>query len=320
MPIVPITRTKKLKSRLLTNVRYKVLALLISCGIWYVVQSEETVEVTKRLDVTFDVPSGLAVREGKSVTRDVTVRGPRLSIGDSSNKSLHAVLRLPSGKRGTQRYRLDRDLIENLDPRVKLTVHDPYITIFVDERASRSVPIKVAISGNPKRGVIIRDVVTEPSELTVTGLKADVQKLQEISTEIVDLGGISESKSFPVPISLVGLPDFDLSAQQVVVKVSVSEGTATKAIDGLHVEVSGSDYFTQTNPRQVSIVLQGTAEALAKLSTRDIAALIDAKDLAPGRYERDIFVRTPPDIYVSSIVPKRVTVLVENVRRMRMAP
>ncbi|MCX6116789.1 MAG: CdaR family protein [Proteobacteria bacterium] len=294
--------------RLFSNWPYKLLAILISCTIWYVVQGEEILEVTRRLDLAFDVPQGLALRDGRSASRDITLRGPRVAISEFSSKPILALIKIPPNKKGAQRYRIDKELIANWDNRIKLTVHDPYITIFVDDRASRSVPVKVSMIGNPKRGITIKEISAEPSEITITGLKTDVQKLQEISTEVVDIGGLSEGKSIPVPLSLSGLPDFDLSVQQVVVKISIFEGTITKAFDAIQIDTLGSDKPVNVLPQHVSVVLQGTAEAIEKVSAKDIVATIDAKDLGPGRYEKEVIVRAGNDVFVSSVVPKRVTI------------
>lgn len=299
------TPARGVLQRIFSNIAYKILAIVISCTIWYVVQGEEILEVTRRLDIAVEVPQGLAFRENKNISRDVTLRGPRVALSDFSSKPIQAVIRVPVGKRGGLRYRIDKDMIPRWDNRIKITVHDPYVNIFVDDRASKSLPVKIVAIGTPKRGVIVKQVLAEPAEITVTGLKSDLQKLLEIPTEVVDIGGLSEAKSMPVPLSLTGLPDFELSAQQVVVHVEVYEGSLTKSFDIIPLTVVGSDRATTSMPRQVSVVLQGSAEAIARVREVDIVATLDAKDLGPGRYERDVEIRTNQDVLVTSVFPKR---------------
>ncbi len=62
-------KRKSLLSRIFSNFPYKVLSLIIACVIWYIVQGEEILEINRRLDVTFDVPQGLAIREGQTISR-----------------------------------------------------------------------------------------------------------------------------------------------------------------------------------------------------------------------------------------------------------
>lgn len=304
-------------NRIFSNFGYKLLALAIACVVWYVVQGEEILEINRRLDVTFEVPQGLAMRESRSISRDATLRGPRVALSDFSDKPIQAVIRLPNGKKGPQRYRLDKDMIPHWDNRIKITVHDPYVNIFTDDRASRSIPVKVSMLGLPKPGVMIHDVKAEPAEVTVTGLKSDIQKLPEISTEVVDVGGLGESKAFPVPLSLSGLPDFDLSTQQVIVHVTVGHGNIEKIFPTLPVEVVGSDKLSSAQPHHVSVTLQGHADLLNRISTKDLQATVDAKDFAPGRYEREVSIRVPQGTSLVSVMPKHVVVEIYNQKKLR---
>lgn len=309
-------RKKSLLARFISNFPYKILALVIACIIWYIVQGEEILEINRRLDVSIELPQGMATREGSVISRDVTLRGPRVALSDFSSKPIQAVIRVPAGKKGSQRYRLDKDMIAHWDNRIKITIHDPFVNVFVDDRASRSVPIRVTLLGTPKSDVSIQDVKVEPPEVTVTGLKSDIQKLQEIPTEVVDVSGLTESKSFPVPLSLMGLPEFGLSTQQVVVKINVFEGMISKTLTSVGIEVVGTDRLSSVQPQNVTVVIQGPSEELKQLSSKDVQAVIDAKGLPPGRYEREVLVKTLHGSAVSSAQPSKVWLEIYNQRKL----
>jgi len=311
----PAKKQKSLLARLISNLPYKILALVIACIIWYIVQGEEILEINRRLDVRFEVPQGLAIREGNTVSRDVTLRGPRVALSNFSSKPIEATIRLP-GKKGSQRYRLDKEMIAHWDNRIKMTIHDPFVTIFMDDRASRSIPVKVALTGSPKNEVSIKDVQVEPAEITVTGLKSDIQKLQELSTEIVGVSGINESKSFPVPLSLMGLPELGLSTQQVVVKINLYEGMTTKVLDAVPIEVRGIERLSSVRPRTVQVTLRGPGEELAKLTAQDVDVVVDASGLAPGRYERDVTVHLLQKNLTSTVEPSKVWLEIYNQKKL----
>lgn len=309
-------RRRSLLNRLLSNVLYKFLALAIACVVWYVVQGEEILEINRRLDVTVEVPQGLAVREERNFSRDVTLRGPRVALSDFSSKPIQAVIRVPSGKKGNLRYRLDKEYIPQWDNRIKITVHDPIVTLFVDERSSRSVPVKVVLQGLPKAGMTIQDAKAEPAEVTITGLKSEIQKQYTISTEAVDINGINEAKAFPVPIAKSGLPDFDFSTQQVVVHVTLSQGKVNKTFDTVPIEITGSEQLSNARPRHVSVTIQGGAETMSRLSSKDVQAVIDAKDLGPGRYEKEVTVKLPQGTVAVGIAPKSAVIEIYNQRKL----
>lgn len=303
-------------SRIFSNLIYKILALVIACVVWYVVQGEEILEINRRLDVTIEVPPGLALREEKSFSRDVTVRGPRVALSDFSSKPIQAVIRIPPGKKGNLRYRIDKEYIPQWDNRIKITVHDPIVNLFVDDRASRSIPVKVVLQGIPKAGVTIQETKAEPAEITITGLKSEIQKQTSIATEAIDISGLTEAKSFPVPIAKSGLADFDYSTQQVVVHVSLGQGKINKTFDSVPIEVIGSERLSNARPRHVSVTIQGTNEAMARLTSKDVQALIDAKDLGPGRYERDVTVKLPQGAMAVGITPKSAVIEIYNQRKL----
>ncbi|MCX6124927.1 MAG: CdaR family protein, partial [Proteobacteria bacterium] len=298
-------KKRSIISRIFSNIPIKILSLGIAIIIWYLVQGEEILEINRRLDVTFEVPPGLAIREGKSISRDVTLRGPRIALSDFSNKPIQATIRLPTGKKGALRYRLDKEIIPRWDNQIKITVHDPFVNLFVDDRASKSIPVKVTILGSTKAGISILSVKADPAEVTVTGLKTDLQKLQDIPTEVLDIGGLQDSKSFPVPLSLMGLPEFELSAQQVIVKIAVAEGVTSRMFSEIPIEVVGTDYASVLQPQNVLVTMQGTAGDVSKISSKDIHVSIDAKNLGPGRYERPLIFKAPSGNISAGLQPER---------------
>ena len=303
-------------NKILSNVPLKILSIVIAAFIWYFVQGEEILEINRRLDVTFEVPPGLAIREGNTVYRDVTLRGPRIALSDFSNKPIQATIRLPVGKKGAQRYRLDKEMIPRWDNQIKVTVHDPFVNLFVDDRASKSVPVKVSTIGSPAKGMSIQELKADPSEVTITGLKSDIQKIQDISTEILDIDRVAESKSYPVPLSVSGLPPFELSADQVVVRLTLAEGTSSRLVAGVVVDVFGTDYVASVHPKSVNVLVQGSSEEIARISSKDVLAFVDARDLSPGRYEKSVQIKS---IYTvsSAAQPDKVRLEISNQKKLR---
>ncbi len=305
-------KRRTLVSRLFSNVLYKFLAIAIACVVWYVVQGEEILEINRRLDISVEVPQGMALREEKNFSRDVTLRGPRVALSDFSSKPIQAVIRIPPGKRGNLRYRIDKEYIPQWDNRIKITVHDPIVNLFADERASRSVPVKVLLQGVPKAGATIQEVKAEPAEVTITGLKSEVQKQLDVSTEAIDVNGLAEGKSFPVPLAKSNVADFGYSSQQVVVHVTLGQGKINKTFDAVPIEVTGSERLSNVRPHHVSVTIQGGPDSMSRLSTKDVQAVIDAKDLGPGRYEKEVVIKLPQGAIAVGVTPKHAVVEIYN--------
>src|SRR3954469_4710398 len=135
-------KSNRLFSGVFRNIQYKLSAVILACLFWYIVQGEEILEINRRIVVNIRVPDGYMIKGTETRIKDATLRGSRVLLGDFPDKPLAAMLRIPEGKTGQLRYRIDKEYIKNWDNRIKLTVHDPYISVFVDEQMSKKVPVR----------------------------------------------------------------------------------------------------------------------------------------------------------------------------------
>jgi YbbR domain-containing protein len=307
----------KFLSPIFRNFQYKISALILACLFWYIVQGEEILEINRRIEVTIRVPEGYIVKGTEKRIKDATLRGSRVLLGDFSMDTLKATIRVPEGKVGQIRYRIDKEFIKGWDNRIKLTVHDPYITVFVDEKVSKKVPVREFLKGVPADGYIIEKSVIKPSTVTVTGLKSEVAKIEEVLTEPIDVENLSATKSFDAKLVLKDIPESGLSNEVVQVNLMVGEKKINKRFGSVPVEVVGSDFLTAVKPRFVSIVVQGTPGVLSFVKRSDLEAFVEGRELEPGKkHSRPIQVKIPPDTVLIETFPQTATVEVYNQKRL----
>ena len=79
-------------------------------------------------------------------------------------------------------------------------IHDPYVDLFVDKEIEKIIPIKEVQQGTPEDGYIVEKVNIEPKMVTIKGIKNDLIKIRNISTEPIDISGIKANKSFEVKL------------------------------------------------------------------------------------------------------------------------
>jgi YbbR domain-containing protein len=310
---------QRLASSILKNIQYKVAALILACLFWYIVQGEEILEVSRRVDVLIKVPEGYVVKGPDIRHLDATLRGSRVLIGDFPAKALEATINVPRGKTGQYRFRIDKDYFKSWDNRIKLTVHDPYITVFVDEKETKKVPVREFLKGVPADGYIIEKSVIKPSVVTVEGPRSEVDKLEEILTEPIDVDNLSANKSFEARLIAKDSAQSTLSldVDRVTVNLSVGEKKINKRFGSVPVEVVGSDFLTAVKPRFVSIVIQGTPGVLSFVKRSDLEAFVEARELEPGKkHMRSIQVKIPPETVLIETFPQTATVEVYNQKRL----
>jgi YbbR domain-containing protein len=310
-------RNKQLLVTIFRNFQYKISALILACLFWYIVQGEEILEVNRRIAVNIKVADGYMVKGSEVRMKDATIRGPRVLLGDFSTRPLEAVLRVQPGRKGQLRFRIDKEHIRNWDNRLRLTVHDPYVTVLVDAMGSRKVAVKENIRGVPADGYIVEKVTLKPNVVTITGLQSEINRITEVVTEPIDLDGLQQSKSFEANLVAKDFPKTSLSTDKVTVSLLIGEKKINRRFGSVPVQVVGSDYLSSVKPRYVSIVIQGTPGVLSFVKRSDLEAFVEARELEPGKkYNREIQAKIPPDTVLIETFPQKAAVEIYNQKRL----
>ena len=311
--------SKEVYNFFFNNFRYKLTAVFLSTVLWYIVQGEELTESNKNITVRI-VTSNKYVVKGENIRRkDATLRGPRVLLNEYLNKDLEATIRIPAGRTGNMRFRIGKEFLDRWDERVKLTVHDPYVSLTVDEKMTKNVPIKEYIKGVPADDYMIEKTEITPKFVALTGLKSEVRAVKEILTEPIDVEGLQQTKSFEAKlVAPKGFSDDSLKTHQVKVNLLMGEKKINKRFRSVPVEVTGGEFLSNVTPRYVSIVIQGTPGVLQFIKTKQLRAFIDAADLSPGKQvDREIQVKIPPDTSLIEVFPENASIEVYNQKKLK---
>jgi YbbR domain-containing protein len=229
---------------------------------------------------------------------------------------LEAKVYIPAGETGNIEVPFDRRHIKDLDTRIKLTTRESYLTVFVDEKISKDVDLREVLVGAPAEGFFIERVIITPPRIKVTGIKADVLKLDEIPTEPIDISKLNQSKSFEVGIATSEFTGSAFETDRVRVKIQLGDSKVNKRFSAIPVEVVGSEYIADVRPGNVSIVIQGTPGVLSFVNKEDLRAFIELTNMGPGRYEKEIQVKIPPDTVLIETSPTKGVVEIYNQKRV----
>lgn len=311
-----MTKPRFLK-RLVSNLGYKFTALALATLVWYIVQGEEVLEVNAKLDVRVDVSSGYAVRDASVISRDITLRGPRVLVGTLQGKDLQAIIRVPSGKSGNLRYRLDKEFIPDWDNRVRLTIHDPYVNVAIEERLTRKIPVKPVVVGEVAAPLMIDVALATPAEIEITGAKSEVSHVTELLTDPIDVSGLKDSKSVTSTVAKTNLPDVELSAKEVTVALKVGPKKESKTLSIVPVDIIDTDKVGSVRPAGVTVIVSAPDEIIKHVSHKDIHVTVTAKDLAPGRYNLGVLATSPEGVIIQDISPKTVAVEIYNQKKLK---
>ena len=279
---------------LFNNLGYKLLALVIASLLWYFVQGKEVLEVNRRLQVNFIVDKAFMIKGTDVKFKDVTIKGPRALIDYYTSRPLEANIKVPN-EIGEHRFRIEKRYIDGWNTRLSLIVHDPYTKVISDLKQSRTLPIRHITQGLPADGYTIEKVSIKPTTVTVSGPKEDIDKLTHIPTTAINIKGLQVNKSLESTLFIEKNRNLTLSIDKVNVALKVGETKINKRYTGIPLEMEGGEYLATPTPRFVTIVVQGTPAVLNFIERNELRAFLDARNLAPGNYQRKIQVKIPPN-------------------------
>jgi YbbR domain-containing protein len=86
-----------------------------------------------------------------------------------------------------------------MDP-FEVTVKPENVTIRMEEKALRYVPVTPALSGEPAHGYVIKETTVEPETVQIIGPRSVVEKTKQVYTDKIDADKLSLSKSYSVSL------------------------------------------------------------------------------------------------------------------------
>ncbi len=293
------------------NLGYKLLSILLAVIVWAIIQGEQVQEVGTEVHVTIHVAPGYGVRGDLQRVKAATIRGPQAWLIEVPQK-LAADVFIPPGKLGRYRIRLSKDDVKNLNERLELVIHEPYIDLFVDRIGERTLPVKEVIHGSPPEGFAVENVTIEPKTVTVKGVRSDLLKLRYVYTEPIDVSGMQESHRNEVKLMNPGFGPNALGTEKAEAFILIGDGKSKKRFAQVPIQLVGVVGKASVKPQTISVSVQAGPEVLAKLKKSDVTALVDAKDLEAGRYELDVQIKLPAGTRLIETQPERVMVSISK--------
>lgn len=182
----------------------------------------------------------------------------------------------------------------------------------------KTVGIKANIQGTLADGFWISKIETTPQTVTIAAAEAQIGKVNYVLTSEINISNINKNTSFEVLLKPDGGISVLDSVDKVKVDLFVSKSQSTKEIEtGFQWQNMGNLHVTLVEPKTVKVIVSGSSDKLATLTTADISLIVDLSSTnnIPGTYSIDISrsnISGPSGISVSSIVPSAISVQVDT--------
>lgn len=169
----------------------RLLALLLAIALWFwaaVESRERQLERVVDVAVTYDAPRGLIVLNPVQSVK-VRLRGSESRLRTLNVGSLDVVARPPGGELGLVEFHLGpEDVARPADLEV-VSIEPNSLRLQIDREASRLVPVRVRLTGEPAAGSVPESAQPVPEAVLVTGPESRLRGLTVLSTGPVSLDG-----------------------------------------------------------------------------------------------------------------------------------
>ena len=172
------------------NLPLKIFSLLLAIVAWLVVRGE--VEHVKDFVVPLDyvhLRDDLEMSGAIPNTVDVRLRAAEQVLKRATEIGMTAQINLSNAPPGEQRIQLTENLFDPPAGAQVVRISPALISILIEKRATREVPVVAAFAGTPARGYRQVGQSIEPEVVTVTGPASEVAAVERALTGTIVLEG-----------------------------------------------------------------------------------------------------------------------------------
>ncbi|MCK5204925.1 MAG: hypothetical protein KAR15_13680 [Desulfobacterales bacterium] len=259
--------------------------------------------------VAYKLPKGLTLVGPPLKEIEVRVQGALSALEYLSLNKPRYRLDLSSVTIGVESIPINPDMIQ-MPEGVKITrVNPAYLTVSVDRRLKKQVPVRISVSGKPAAGFFVDDLLAKPSTVMMCGPETVLGSVDEILTKPIDVSGWSES--FKKESALELTPGLEVCASSgiILAEIYIAEKDITRQFANILVEGHNTPFEFSISPPTIKIEIKGPQKIVENLHPqKDIRVLVELKDLSPGVYVRRATITLPVKTSLVIVEPKLFTV------------
>jgi len=288
----------------------KILALAIASLLWFTIAGEHVVERFVRVPLEMqNRPERLELVGNPPDQVEVRLRGSSGLLSRLQPGDVVAILDLEGARPGSRLFHLRTDQVRAPFGVSVSQVIPQTVSLAFEIGASRMVPIRADIEGEPAPGFVPGRVTVQPSSVEVVGPSSDLSALRDATTEPVSIDGARETVEKSVT---VGVDDSALRLRQPVtatVRVEIVPAPVERRFAGVSVQARNLPQGRSAEVvDRVTVFVRGGRDSLSALDVPQIVAFVDLAGLGPGRYNLPVRIDPSRAFGVSRIEPAVVEV------------
>jgi YbbR domain-containing protein len=215
----------------LHNFGLKLLSLLLAAGLWLLISpDEELAEVAIRAPIVFQhVPPHLEISSELIPDAQIRVRGPERVIRQLQANEIHAEIELADAKPGERTFELTSLQVRHPRDVTVVQIVPSQLRLAFDTRLTRDIEIHPRVTGIFADGDQIVKVDADPAQVTITGPRGHVEKIEAATTDPIDATGTRGSAVFTTNVYVADPLVQVVQSSSIRVRVLVQKVGSTAA-------------------------------------------------------------------------------------------
>ncbi len=292
------------------NFSWKVLSLFVAFGLWFMVMSSNSIEITKEVVLEIDTPPGLVVANEIPDRVSFRLSGSKFFLRTVANSMDSIHVDLSKAKAGPTYYRIERESL-HLPIGVKvLSISPSTVNPILEPMLRKTVPVVINTKNHVPTGYRLLSLQAKPQNVRIKGPRNVVEKMNSIKAPEIDLSEIPSNLKWDVPLSSgVSSVSFDEESEpKILVEVEPTGSNFRVAGVPLKVEASGK---ATLNVDKVALYVSCPPKMISTITPDKVKAYVIVLDKQAGSYVRDVKVELPIGVRLVRVVPDKVQVQVE---------
>ena len=295
------------------NFGLKIVAVGLGALLWFTVSGQQVERTVIGVPVVYlNKPANLEITDQTELV-DIHVRGLDSQLRAALPRDFEARVDLAGARSGEQTKVLRTDQIGG-PPGLQVTRVDPgSVTANLELGGSKVVPVIASVDGTPAPGLMVSQIVVDPSTVTVIGPARRVNATTSATTDRVSIDGARESVTQSVSVGVLDSALRLSESKKATVTVTI-EPSGERLFASLRVLVRNlaPGSHGTVDPAFISVLLRGPEPLLNRIDPRSIGPYVDVKGLGPGRYEVPVLFDLPARLTVASVRPAATVTVTIN--------
>lgn len=251
----------------------KFLSFFVAVSLWAVLQRDQEVMERARAQVNYTFPDDLVLANDIVTSAMINVRGPQAVVRTLDERQLFISVDLSDAPEGATAVDFTDRPVRGLPSGVQVVQVAPVGTqVELDQALSRKVVVRPAVIGNVASGYRKTAIRVEPPVLEISGPQGLVKNIAEVSTDVIDINNLDETRSFEVPLAIERRTVRPTSQAPVTITVEVEPILRERTFAQVKVVERAPGW--QADPSEARVVLAGPEAMLKGISPSALSVLL----------------------------------------------